>query len=243
MPNVTSVETCLLLFFAFWMGVQLPLTSYDTLGGMKCAQEIWCICETPTLYKHQQLLSDLDSIKKQATLVTIEIGSLGHYLPSCSKSLTRALPSIFEKSKTRDLFDSAARTAISALYVIFLARMNSHWMSDRRLLTWNVCLSKFYLRVATCLCHVFCMHYCKLLVLSVLLRPCQDHASSVCTLVCPRAILILVFTICPLGFFFTYIQWWQVGLPPGRCLKCACVLINKENIACPHDYGIIHDTT
>jgi len=35
----------------------------------------------------------------------------------------------------------------------------------------------------------------------------------------------------------------QVGLPPGRCLKCACVLINKENIACPHDYGIIHDTT
>jgi len=91
-----------------------------------------------------------------------------------------------------------------------------HWMSDRMLLTWNVCLSKFYLRVATCLCHVFCMHYCKLLVLSVLLRPCQDHASSVCTLLCPRAILVLVFTICPLGlFFFTRIQWWRVCFPPS----------------------------
>ena len=34
MPNVTSVETCLLLFFTFRMDVQLPLTSCDTLGGM-----------------------------------------------------------------------------------------------------------------------------------------------------------------------------------------------------------------
>ena len=43
-------DLCLLLFFTFWMGVQLPLTSCDTLGGMMCAQEIWCICETPALY-------------------------------------------------------------------------------------------------------------------------------------------------------------------------------------------------
>jgi len=40
------------------------------------------------LYQH--LLNDLDSMGKQATLVTIEIGSLGHYLPSCCKSLMRA---------------------------------------------------------------------------------------------------------------------------------------------------------
>ena len=47
----------------------------------------------------------------------------------------------FWKSKTRDLFDSAARTAISVSYVIFLARKNSHLMSDRMHLTWNVCFT------------------------------------------------------------------------------------------------------
>ena len=163
MPNVTSVETCLLLFFTFWMGVQLPLTSCNTLGGMK-------VCS-------RNLMHLWDASCLQATLSTTpewlgfneETSHLGdnrnwitcHYLPSSSKSLMRALPSICEKSKTHDLFDSAARTAISALYAIFLARMNSHWMSDRMLLTWNVCLSKFtYIRVTTCLCHDFCMHYC-----------------------------------------------------------------------------------
>ena len=84
---------------------------------------------------YQQLLSDLDSAGKQATLVTIEIGSLGHSLPSCHKSLVRSLPNIFEKSMVRTLFDNAAKTAISASYVIYLARKNNHWPTDKTLLS------------------------------------------------------------------------------------------------------------
>ena len=84
---------------------------------------------------YQQLLSDLDSAGKQATLVTIEIGSLGHSLPSCHKSLVRSLPNIFEKSMVRTLFDNAAKTAISASYVIYLAKKNNHWPTDKTLLS------------------------------------------------------------------------------------------------------------
>jgi len=69
--------------------------------------------------------------------------------PLSSIMLQVPYESILEKSKTRDLLNSAARTAISASsYAIFLARKNSHWMSDRILLASNVCLSTFYLCVA-----------------------------------------------------------------------------------------------
>ena len=79
--------------------------------------------------------------------------------PLSSIMLQVPYKSIFEKSKTRDLFDSAARTATSASsYAIFVARKNSHWMSDRMLLTWNVCLSTFYLCVANYLSLSWLLH-------------------------------------------------------------------------------------
>ena len=105
----------------------IPFNSPESLSTAKLRKG------TKELY--QQLLSDLESAGKQATLITIEIGSLGHSLPSCHKSLVRTLPNIFMKSKVRTLFDSAAKIAISASYAIFLARKSPHWPTDRSLLS------------------------------------------------------------------------------------------------------------
>ena len=53
----------------------------------------------------------IDSAGKQATLITVEIGSLGNSLPYHATSL---LLRPYRTSKVHDLFDSAARIAISA---------------------------------------------------------------------------------------------------------------------------------
>ena len=44
---------------------------------------------------YQQLLSDIEETNRKASLVTIEIGSLGHSLPTCHKSPRKTLPNIF----------------------------------------------------------------------------------------------------------------------------------------------------
>ena len=80
------------------------------------------------------LLSDLDSVGKQASLITIEIGSLGHSLTDCGRMFARSFSSLFDKLSVRLLFDTAARVAISASYVIFLARKSEHWLIDKPLL-------------------------------------------------------------------------------------------------------------
>ena len=85
---------------------------------------------------YQQLLSDIEETNRKASLVTIEIGSLGHSLPTCHKSLRKTLPNIFTSSDTCKLFDDAARIAISTSYAIFLARKNLHWPTNRPLLSW-----------------------------------------------------------------------------------------------------------
>ena len=83
---------------------------------------------------YQLLLSELDSLGKQASLVTIEIGSLGHWIPKCCQDFAQSFSSFFDKSSARKLFDSAARTAISASQIIFLARKSDHWLKDKPLL-------------------------------------------------------------------------------------------------------------
>ena len=97
----------------------IPFNSPDSLHNAQARKQ------NKQLY--QQLLSDFDSSEKQATLVTIEIGSLGHSLLDCHKSLVRTLPSLFDISKVRKVFDNAAKIAISASYTIFLARKCNHW--------------------------------------------------------------------------------------------------------------------
>ena len=69
----------------------IPFKSPESLSKAKLRKG------TKELY--QQLLSDLESAGKQATLITIEIGSLGHSLPSCHKSLVRTLPNILISPK------------------------------------------------------------------------------------------------------------------------------------------------
>ena len=86
-------------------------------------------------------LSDLDSMGKQATLVTIELGHLATIFHHAASPLQEHYRAHLKIQDMWPFFDSAARTAISASYAIFLSRKNSHWMSDRMLLTWNVRLS------------------------------------------------------------------------------------------------------
>jgi len=47
-------------------------------------------------------------------LVTIEIGSLGHSFSSCHKSISLACKDIVKQTQVRNLYDNAAKTAISA---------------------------------------------------------------------------------------------------------------------------------
>ena len=74
--------------------------------------------EKPT---YQSLLSDLDSLGMKTSLITIEIGYLGHSLPNCAKMFMRAFSNHFDKKSSRTyvtLFDDAAKTAISASHII-----------------------------------------------------------------------------------------------------------------------------
>ena len=75
---------------------------------------------------HQTLLSDLDSLGRKASLVTV--------LNNCRKVFMQSFANIFDKSSARQLFDSAARTAISASHIIFLVRKSGHWPVDKPLL-------------------------------------------------------------------------------------------------------------
>ena len=68
----------------------IPFNSPDSLHNAQARKQ------NKQLY--QQLLSDLDSSGKQVILVTIEIGSLGHSLLECHKSLVRILPSLFDNA-------------------------------------------------------------------------------------------------------------------------------------------------
>ena len=67
---------------------------------------------------YQQLLRDFDQFGKHATVITIEIGSLGHYLLSCSKLFARNFSSLCTKLEVQDIFNSATKTAISASQII-----------------------------------------------------------------------------------------------------------------------------
>ena len=79
------------------------------------------------------LLEDLENIGLNSTLISLEIGSLGHWLSSSCRILTKHLTSI-TKSNLRALLDEAGKIAIAASYQIFLARHEKHWPKHRTLL-------------------------------------------------------------------------------------------------------------
>ena len=82
---------------------------------------------------YNMLLDDLEARGFTSTFLAIEIGSLGHSLPSIQKALLVHFPSL-TKPGARKLLDEAGKLAFSVSHMIFLARREVCWNLDRRLL-------------------------------------------------------------------------------------------------------------
>ena len=80
--------------------------------------------ESKELY--QIALSDLEANGLDPLLLTLEIGALGHWLPSSRRALQQAFPSLSKSSATR-LLDPAATKVISASRQLFKARLGISW--------------------------------------------------------------------------------------------------------------------
>ena len=80
-----------------------------------------------------QVLSDLEVKGIASQLHTIEIGSLGQWLPSSLKTLLVAAPS-FTKTAAKKSMDEAAHRVTGASQVIFNARLGKIWVPSRPLL-------------------------------------------------------------------------------------------------------------
>ena len=80
-----------------------------------------------------QVLSDFEAKGLASHLFTIEIGSLGHWLPDSQRDLMKAIPSL-TKQTARKIMDEAARKVIGASQVIFKARLEKSWTSSRSLI-------------------------------------------------------------------------------------------------------------
>ena len=74
---------------------------------------------------YSSLLLDLAHTGLSVELVTIEVGFLGHFLPSSVTNVCRVCH--LSKHSTRCMFEQAARVAISCSYQIFNARSSELW--------------------------------------------------------------------------------------------------------------------
>ena len=79
------------------------------------------------------LLGDLEVLGLNATLIPLEIGSLGHWLQRSCETLAKHLPSA-AKSRLKKILDEAARVAIAASHHIFLARQDQNWQKNKPLI-------------------------------------------------------------------------------------------------------------
>ena len=75
--------------------------------------------------RYGPLLSDLEHAGLSVTLVTIEVGCLGHFLPSFISNLCKVC--YLQKRPVRAIFEQAAQVAISWFYRIFNARASGLW--------------------------------------------------------------------------------------------------------------------
>ena len=82
---------------------------------------------------YQLVLSELDRIGFKASLITLEIGALGHSLPQTHSDLKGGLPCL-TKRKIRHLFDVAGIISITCPQSLFRARTELAW-SNRALQT------------------------------------------------------------------------------------------------------------
>ena len=83
------------------------------------------------IYLH--VLSDLEAKGLAFNLYTIEIGSLGHWLPSSQRALLKATP-LLTKQSARKAMDEAACKVVGASQVIFKARLEKAWILSHTLL-------------------------------------------------------------------------------------------------------------
>ena len=72
---------------------------------------------------YQQALSDFEERGWDASLHTVEIGSLGHWIQSSQISICQAVISI-SKRNAKEILDCAAAKVISASEILFRARLN-----------------------------------------------------------------------------------------------------------------------
>ena len=80
-----------------------------------------------------QALSDFEAKGLATQLYTVEIGSLGHWLPNSQRALMKAAP-LLTKQTARKTMDEAACKVIGASQVIFKARLEKAWTPSRALL-------------------------------------------------------------------------------------------------------------
>ena len=80
---------------------------------------------------YQLVLSELDRKGFNASLITLEIGALGHSLPQTHSDLKGRLP-CHTKRKIRHLFDEAGKISITCSQFLFQARTELAW-SNRAL--------------------------------------------------------------------------------------------------------------
>ena len=113
-----------------------PSTSITTVSTvLSNAQESMLKAKTFKSQKenYQKVLSDFDARRVSAELYTIEIGSLGHWLPCSRKSLLQSFPTL-KKSTASSILDRAGMRVVGASQTIFKSRNDPTWHSSRPLL-------------------------------------------------------------------------------------------------------------
>ena len=123
---VTSARPDIVIVSVALMELTIPYNSPESLTNAHARKS--------TKRKYQTVLSDLEYKGHNTSLVTIEIGALGHSLTTTHRSLQNLLPTISRRA-TRAMFDDAAKIAIAACHTIFLARKSQVWLDCRNLLS------------------------------------------------------------------------------------------------------------
>lgn len=123
-PDIVVIRDQQVIFIE----LTIPFNSPESLANARHRKE--------SKPNYQLALSDLEFRGYRANLTTIEIGTLGHWLPSTRSALHRLLPDI-PKSTITALLDRAAKTTISGSQAIFNARQHEAWDSTRPTLDSN----------------------------------------------------------------------------------------------------------
>ena len=81
---------------------------------------------------YQQALSDLEAKGFSASLYTIKIGTLGHWLHSSRTSIAvESTEHLLTKKNATTILDTAAKKVINAAQIIFRGRLDHSWAPSR----------------------------------------------------------------------------------------------------------------